>query len=102
MFCVCVFDTFCMFRNPDDIYHVCIMPCFDKKLEASREQFYSDVFHTRDVDCVISTLEVELMLEKDNIDLSQLQPAALDSLCVFFVYSEFRIYIHMYIKYTEA
>ena len=42
-------------NRPDDIYHVTIMPCYDKKLEASREDFYNDIYRTRDVDCVIST-----------------------------------------------
>lgn len=42
-------------NRPDDIYHVTIMPCYDKKLEASREDFYNDMYRTRDVDCVIST-----------------------------------------------
>ena len=47
---------FLIFLNrPDDIYHVTIMPCYDKKLEASREDFYNDIYRTRDVDCVIST-----------------------------------------------
>ncbi len=42
-------------RQPDHIYHVTVMPCYDKKLEASRQDFYSDVYSTRDVDCVITT-----------------------------------------------
>lgn len=37
------------------IYHVTIMPCYDKKLEASREEFYSEVLQSRDVDCVITS-----------------------------------------------
>lgn len=41
--------------SPAQIYHVTVMPCFDKKLEASRSDFYSDVYHTRDVDCVITS-----------------------------------------------
>ena len=41
-------------RSPDSIYHVTVMPCFDKKLEASRSDFYSDLYSTRDVDCVIT------------------------------------------------
>ena len=41
------------------------MPCFDKKLEASREDFYNDIYETRDVDLVITTVEVEdMMAEK--------------------------------------
>ena len=76
-------ESLCLFlncRSADKVYHVSIMPCFDKKLEASREQFYSDVFHTRDVDCVISTLEVEQMLLKDGVDLVCLPSADLDSM----------------------
>lgn len=40
---------------PDVIYHVSVMPCFDKKLEASRNEFYNEFHKTRDVDCVLST-----------------------------------------------
>jgi len=47
-------------NRPDDIYHVTIMPCYDKKLEASREDFYNDIYRTRDVDCVISTSTFDL------------------------------------------
>ena len=41
--------------TPNQIYHVTVMPCYDKKLEASRQDFYSDLYQTRDVDCVITT-----------------------------------------------
>ena len=41
--------------RPDQIYHVTVMPCFDKKLEASRSDFYNDIYRTRDVDCVITS-----------------------------------------------
>jgi len=37
------------------IYHVTVMPCYDKKLEASRDDFYSKVNESRDVDCVITS-----------------------------------------------
>lgn len=47
----------------DKIYHVTVMPCYDKKLEASREDFYSDVNKSKDVDCVITSIEIEQMLE---------------------------------------
>ena len=39
----------------DRIYHVTVMPCYDKKLEASREDFFSEVENSRDVDCVITS-----------------------------------------------
>lgn len=38
-----------------DIYHVTVMPCFDKKLEASRNQFFDVDSQTKDVDCVITS-----------------------------------------------
>ena len=31
------------------------MPCFDKKLEASRRDFYDEVQQSKDVDCVLTT-----------------------------------------------
>ncbi|GMT00209.1 hypothetical protein PENTCL1PPCAC_22383 [Pristionchus entomophagus] len=43
--------------SPADIYHVAVMPCFDRKLEASRpENTTSD--GTRHVDCVLGTAEL--------------------------------------------
>ena len=46
------------------------MPCYDKKLEASREDFYNDIYKTRDVDLVITTMEVEDMISEktDGVD----------------------------------
>lgn len=39
------------------IYHVAVMPCYDKKLEASREDFFNGETQSRDVDCVITASE---------------------------------------------
>ncbi|KAK9454534.1 iron hydrogenase [Dipodascopsis uninucleata] len=50
----------------EDIYHVSVMPCFDKKLEASRPEFKTD--GVPDVDCVITTKEVCQLLLDENID----------------------------------
>ena len=47
----------CIGRSSGHVYHVTVMPCFDKKLEASRADFYDDVQKTRDVDCVITSSE---------------------------------------------
>ncbi|PVV00973.1 hypothetical protein BB560_004627 [Smittium megazygosporum] len=54
--------------SPSDIYHVAVMPCFDKKLEASRPEFAETVTGNRDVDIVISTLELENLLNDMNIN----------------------------------
>jgi len=43
------------------IYHSTIAPCFDKKLEASRAEF-ADEDSNRDVDCVLTSMEIETML----------------------------------------
>lgn len=86
------------------------MPCFDKKLEASRSDFYLEKDETREVDCVITsgtgtTLmmlffglyecgvssllyfshvscigEVQKMLEEKNVSLNDVEPAPLDTL----------------------
>ena len=40
------------------VRHVTIMPCFDKKLEASREDFTHPDTGIKEVDCVLTTLKV--------------------------------------------
>ncbi|XP_053411397.1 cytosolic iron-sulfur assembly component 3 isoform X1 [Nycticebus coucang] len=66
--------------TPDKIYHVTVMPCYDKKLEASRPDFFNQEYQTRDVDCVLTTGEVFKLLEEEGILLSELEPALLDGL----------------------
>uniref|UniRef100_A0A1B6JNZ4 Iron hydrogenase small subunit domain-containing protein n=1 Tax=Homalodisca liturata TaxID=320908 RepID=A0A1B6JNZ4_9HEMI len=44
------------------VYHVTVMPCYDKKLEASRQDFVSSRDQSREVDCVITAIELEQML----------------------------------------
>ncbi|XP_020136972.1 cytosolic iron-sulfur assembly component 3 [Microcebus murinus] len=65
--------------TPDQIYHVTVMPCYDKKLEASRPDFFNQEYQTRDVDCVLTTGEVFKLLEEEGVSLSELEPAPLDS-----------------------
>ncbi|XP_034045489.1 cytosolic Fe-S cluster assembly factor narfl [Thalassophryne amazonica] len=66
--------------SPKQIYHVAVMPCFDKKLEASRSDFYLGEAQTREVDCVITAGEVLKVLEEENVSLSEVKPAPLDTL----------------------
>jgi len=66
-------------KTPDSIYHVAVMPCFDKKLEASRNDFYNEFHKTRDVDCVLSTIEIEQILEEKHLRLEEIEDAALDN-----------------------
>jgi len=57
-------------KQADSIYHVTVMPCYDKKLEASRQDFYNDVLSTRDVDCVLTTTELEMLIRDKGWDIS--------------------------------
>ncbi|CAK9289928.1 unnamed protein product [Gordionus sp. m RMFG-2023] len=66
-------------------YHVSIMPCYDKKLEASRPDFThsfnqdatnirdnQEFMSHKDVDCVLSTIEVKELLDSQDINLKSL------------------------------
>ncbi|KAK5070669.1 Cytosolic Fe-S cluster assembly factor nar1 [Exophiala xenobiotica] len=71
--------------HPSQIWHLALMPCFDKKLEASREEFTdrwwresnpSDTDSTpiRDVDCVITSREFLSLASARDINLASLIP----------------------------
>lgn len=72
--------------RPEQIYHVTVMPCYDKKLEASRPDFSTAVtplgsetaIDVRDVDCVLTTGEVQRMLDDKGLDLAALAFATTD------------------------
>ncbi|XP_074105867.1 putative cytosolic Fe-S cluster assembly factor CPIJ010948 [Cotesia typhae] len=64
---------------PENIYHVTLMPCYDKKLEAFRDDFVDKSNNTKDVDCVITSIELEQMLEQQNKKLSDFEPSVIDS-----------------------
>ena len=58
---------------PENVWHMAVMPCFDKKLEASRAELTSHTWHgqdsdaIRDVDCVITARELLMLAESRNI-----------------------------------
>ncbi|EAW10627.1 iron-sulfur cluster assembly protein NAR1 [Aspergillus clavatus NRRL 1] len=67
--------------SPTRIWHLAIMPCFDKKLEASREELTDSAWgptpsepHTpvRDVDCVITSRELLTLAASRGISLPRL------------------------------
>ncbi|KAJ3601724.1 hypothetical protein NHX12_032691 [Muraenolepis orangiensis] len=66
--------------NPRQIFHVAVMPCYDKKLEASRPDFYLEETETREVDLVITSGEVLTMLEQEKVILNEVEAAPLDEL----------------------
>ncbi|KAI9878777.1 MAG: Cytosolic Fe-S cluster assembly factor nar1 [Pleopsidium flavum] len=72
--------------SPDRIWHVALMPCFDKKLEASRAEL-TDVYWqsgqesklaVRDVDCVITARELLMLADTRGISFPNLPRAPLD------------------------
>jgi iron only hydrogenase large subunit-like protein len=64
--------------SPDRIWHVAVMPCFDKKLEASREELTDAVWEetgtrgVRDVDCVITSKELLMLADSRRVDFAKL------------------------------
>ncbi|KAI1721461.1 putative cytosolic Fe-S cluster assembly factor oxy-4 [Ditylenchus destructor] len=53
----------------EKIFHVCVMPCYDKKLEASRKDFASDTVN--EVDCVITASELQPLLDANEFAVEQ-------------------------------
>ncbi len=48
--------------KPSQVYHVTIMPCFDKKLEASRKDFFDEVTQSKQVFIIIIKIIILLLL----------------------------------------
>lgn len=63
---------------PGDVLVVAVMPCFDKKLEASRKDFVDDATRSKDVDLVLSSLELADWMDREGVrGPSDLEPADL-------------------------
>lgn len=78
-----------MSLRPDEVYHVTVMPCYDKKLEAAREDFafemeYPDANNVHgdlmaaEVDSVLTSGEVLELIQLKSVDLSSLDESPLD------------------------
>ena len=65
--------------SPAHVYHVTVMPCYDKKLEASRPDFFDEIHQTRDVDCVIASSELVQMIEENSENRRKFFVQALDA-----------------------
>ncbi|PSC72354.1 cytosolic Fe-S cluster assembly factor narfl [Micractinium conductrix] len=65
---------------PDGVYHCAVMPCYDKKLEASRGDFDLHGTQVAETDCVLATTELQELLEQKGVDLRSVAPEPLDSL----------------------
>ncbi|KAL0321072.1 UNVERIFIED_CONTAM: protein NAR1 [Sesamum radiatum] len=75
---------FHIFLRPEDIYHVTVMPCYDKKLEAAREDFVfqvdSDSERVAEVDSVLTTGEVLDLIQSRSVDFPALEESPVDKL----------------------
>ncbi|KAA1106858.1 Cytosolic Fe-S cluster assembly factor nar1 [Puccinia graminis f. sp. tritici] len=56
--------------SAEPIYHVCVMSCYYKKLEASRSDFQSNE-GIKDVDCMLMNQDLHEMIQGDGFDILQ-------------------------------
>jgi len=63
--------------DPKDVYVVSVMPCLAKKYEAARPELSNNGL--QDVDTVITTRELAMMLKEANIDLMALNDEEFDN-----------------------
>ncbi|XP_061339825.1 protein NAR1 isoform X2 [Gastrolobium bilobum] len=73
--------------RPEEVYHVTVMPCYDKKLEAARDDFVfelegheSEVNMISEVDSVLTTGEVLELIQSKEVDFKSLEEPPLDKL----------------------
>jgi NADP-reducing hydrogenase subunit HndD len=64
--------------DPENIISVSIMPCTAKKFEAHRPEMHDSGF--RDVDYVLTTRELAIMIKQAGLDFEKLEPAKFDRL----------------------
>lgn len=67
-----------MNKNPADMIVVSVMPCTAKKFEADRPEMRGSGY--KDVDFVITTRELGMMIKQAGIDFNKLEPEAYDSI----------------------
>ncbi|CAK9182260.1 unnamed protein product [Ilex paraguariensis] len=77
--------------RPDEVYHVTVMPCYDKKLEAARDDFVFQLespgdthgntgLEITEVDSVLTTGEVLDLIQSKSVDFKALEESSLDKL----------------------
>ncbi|WP_297099069.1 NADH-dependent [FeFe] hydrogenase, group A6 [uncultured Draconibacterium sp.] len=64
--------------KPEDIVSVSIMPCTAKKYEAFRPEMHDSGY--RDVDYVLTTRELAILIKQAGLDFNKLEPAKYDRL----------------------
>ncbi|XP_027091032.1 protein NAR1-like isoform X2 [Coffea arabica] len=73
-----------LYQRPEDIYHVTVMPCYDKKLEAVRDAFVFQLDAQGEkiveVDSVLTTVELLDLIKSKSVDFASLEELPLDNL----------------------
>jgi NADH-quinone oxidoreductase subunit G/[NiFe] hydrogenase diaphorase moiety small subunit/NADP-reducing hydrogenase subunit HndD len=64
--------------EPENIVSVSIMPCTAKKFEANRPEMHDSGY--RDVDYVLTTRELAILIKQAGLDFEKLEPAKFDRL----------------------
>ncbi|KAF5728842.1 cytosolic Fe-S cluster assembly factor narfl [Tripterygium wilfordii] len=69
--------------RPDEIYHVTVMPCYDKKLEASRDDFVTEVeshggLRVVEVDSVLTSGEILDLIQLKTVDFKAVEESSVD------------------------
>lgn len=69
--------------RPDEIYHVTVMPCYDKKLEASRDDFVFQVEYAGEI--AASVTEVDSVLTSGEVlELIQVGRRIVVVYCIYY------------------
>jgi iron only hydrogenase large subunit-like protein len=66
--------------QPSEIFHVTIMPCLDKKHEASKSKFFDENIHSYDVDLVLTTEDFLELLKHRKLEISTFERAQIQPL----------------------
>ncbi|XP_053308865.1 nuclear prelamin A recognition factor [Spea bombifrons] len=65
--------------SPDKIFHLTVAPCYDRKMEALREDYYTALYKCRDVDCVLTSGEVIQIMEQQNTSVKEVEESPLEN-----------------------
>ncbi|KAG5242399.1 iron hydrogenase family protein [Salix suchowensis] len=85
--------------RPDEVYHVTVMPCYDKKLEAARGDFVFEMeqgdanknsLRITEVDSVLTTGEILDLIKLKAVDIETLDDSPLDKISGGYAETVFR------------
>ncbi|XP_069056396.1 nuclear prelamin A recognition factor isoform X2 [Pleurodeles waltl] len=66
--------------SPDKIFHIIVAPCYDRKLEALRDDYFDALYNVQDVDCVLTSGEIVQIMEQKNVSFKEVEEVALETI----------------------